>query len=119
LRKNEYQTVTETKLTKKNGEEIRLPTFEVQLRREKTIGKIDKGLFEAVIDVDLDRIRACEICTSIFWAKRFDSETCSPKCFGVLRTRRYRNLTVEEKAKRKADREANKNIKKESKIKGR
>jgi hypothetical protein len=63
---------------------------------------------EAIKGIDADRLRICEICSRVFWAKRKESETCSTKCFNNLRVRRYRNLTPEEKAKRKAQREANK-----------
>jgi hypothetical protein len=69
---------------------------------------VSNTLVNALRGVDADRLRTCEICNRIFWAKREDSETCSPKCFGVLRTRRYRTLTEEQKAERKAQREANK-----------
>jgi len=57
---------------------------------------------------DDSRLRRCEICNRIFWAKREESKTCSAPCFGILRTRLYRTLTDEEKAERKAQREANK-----------
>jgi hypothetical protein len=71
------------------------------------------GLAGVIHEIIPDRFRMCEICNKIFWAKREESETCSAPCFGILRTRRYRNLTPEEKAERKAKREANKKIKKQ------
>jgi hypothetical protein len=70
-------------------------------------GTIAKMIAEALKDAYVDRLRRCKICNHIFWAKREESETCSAPCFGILRTRRYRELTVEEKAERKAQREAN------------
>ncbi len=55
-----------------------------------------------------DRLRICEICSRLFWAKRKESKTCSARCFNNFRQNLYRKLTVEEKAERKARREANK-----------
>jgi len=69
-------------------------------------------LLKVLRGIDPDRLRFCKVCNqNIFWAKREDSETCSAKCFGRLRTKRYRTLTDEEKAERKAQREANKKYK--------
>ncbi|HXG84828.1 MAG TPA: hypothetical protein VNI84_12465 [Pyrinomonadaceae bacterium] len=67
------------------------------------------GLAALIGKFDDSRLRRCviESCQKIFWAKREESETCSARCFGILRTRRYRKLTDEEKAERKAQREAN------------
>jgi hypothetical protein len=65
---------------------------------------------------DSDRLRICEICSRLFWAKRKDSETCSARCFNNLRQRNHRNLTDEEKAQRKAKREANRQSKNELKV---
>jgi hypothetical protein len=108
LRKNDYLSANESELITSTGNTIVLPSFEVQLKREGTIGKVRKGLSEAVIGVDLDRIRTCEICSRIFWAKRTESSTCSPQHYETLKKRRARSLTDEEKAKKKAQREANK-----------
>lgn len=111
LRNNDYLSVNETELITRDGATITLPLLEAQLKREGTIGKIRKDLFGAFIDIDLDRIRTCEICNHIFWAKRTESSTCSPKHYETLKKRRARSLTDEEKAKRKAQREANKRFK--------
>lgn len=108
LRKNDVQSADDFSLITNSEERFSLPMMKAQLRRDGTSGKINKTFFESLIGLDLDRIRACEICSKIFWAKRSDSETCSARCFGILRTRRYRSLTAEEKAERKVLREANK-----------
>jgi hypothetical protein len=115
LRKNDYQSANERELITPDGETFSLPIIDVRLVRNGTIGNIQQEVAEMFVGVDLDRIRACEICNRIFWAKREDSKTCSPKCFGVLRTRDYRKLTDEEKAARKARRQANKEYKKKLK----
>jgi hypothetical protein len=62
---------------------------------------------EAINKTDADRLRICEICQRVFWAKREDSKTCSPRCLSALNTRNSRKLTAEEKAEKKAQREAN------------
>ncbi len=67
--------------------------------------------FDAVDGIAADRLRICEICQRVFWAKRQDSKTCSPLCLNTLNVRRHRKLTDEEKAQKKAQREANKNFK--------
>ncbi len=64
-----------------------------------------------------DRLRICKICTRVFWAKRAESEACSQDCANNLRVRRSRSLTDEEKAKRKAEREANRKLIKDRKAK--
>lgn len=59
------------------------------------------GHFEA------DRLRICETCSLLFWAKRKESKTCSAKCYNNFRQKLYRKLTDEEKAQRKTQRKAN------------
>lgn len=58
-------------------------------------------------DIDADRLRICEICSHIFWAKRADKETCSPDCANTRRVRLYRTLSSQEKEKRKSARKEN------------
>ena len=77
--------------------------------------RMTTSFFDAVDEIAADRLRICEICNRIFWAKREESETCSSPCFNNLRVRRYRNLTPEEKAERNAKREANRRINKKLK----
>lgn len=67
------------------------------------------GKFEA------ERLRICEVCSRLFWAKRQESKTCSAKCYNNYRQRLYRNLTDEEKAERKNRR--NDNRKRNNKLK--
>jgi hypothetical protein len=111
LRKGSYKFANETELVTSNGESIRLPLFTIQLKREGTIGKVKSEISDAFHNVDLDRIRACEICDRIFWAKRTESSTCSPKHYEALKKRRARALTDEEKAERKTKRQENKRYK--------
>ncbi len=112
LRKDSYRFVSESELITNDGESIRLPTFEVQLKREGTIGKVHKGLSEAVIGVDLDRIRTCEICEQVFWANYKNSFTCSTPCLNALRQRRHRKTNKEAiNEKRRANYDRNKKLK--------
>ncbi len=48
------------------------------------------GLSAALDGIIGDRLRSCEICSKIFWARRKESETCSGKCSNKLRVRRHR-----------------------------
>ncbi len=85
------------------------PAFFYINENNKIDVQINDFLLNILGGIDPNRLRFCKICNqNIFWAKREDSETCSAKCFGRLRTNRYRTLTDEEKAERKAQREANK-----------
>lgn len=75
------------------------------------------GLAALIGKFDDSRLRRCVICHSTFWAKRKDSKTCSPSCLNILNVRNSRALTDEEKAERKAQREANRNLVKDGKAK--
>ncbi len=66
------------------------------------------GLPALVGTFDDSRLRKCEICRCIYWAKRDNAKTCSPRCLSVLHTRNSRALTDEEKAAKKAQRKENK-----------
>jgi len=95
------------------------PNLEISIPIIEKDGEFRASLpvfLELISTINLDRLRACEICNRVFWAKREESKTCSAPCFGILRTRRYRNLTPEEKAERKAKREAIKKSKEEQKL---
>jgi hypothetical protein len=72
-------------------------------------GKLQStGLGTLVGNFDDTRLRRCKNCKRVFWAKRKESETCSLPCLNAFNVRRYRSLSDEEKAERKAQREANK-----------
>ena len=47
-------------------------------------------LDDALTDAMASRLRRCEVCLSIFWAKRKNSETCSTRCFNTLKQRKAR-----------------------------
>ena len=48
-------------------------------------------------EVPFYRIRACEICEKIFWAKRTDAKTCkNKKCSNALSQRKYQNRNKDE-----------------------
>ncbi len=82
-------------------------TIKTTLLRDKYGNLQTTGLAALIGTFDDNRLRKCEICDLIFWAKREDSKTCSKKCANTFRVRRYRSLTDEEKAERKAKRKAN------------
>ena len=68
------------------------------------------NLFNLLKGLDADRLRICEICDNIFWAKRANSESCTPRCLNTLNVRRSRSLNNKEKAKKEAERKANHNL---------
>ena len=76
-------------------------------------GKVKANLtgFASVIGkFEAERLRVCEICNRLFWAKRRESKTCSAKCYNNYRQRLYRHLTDEEKVERKNRRNANRKV---------
>jgi hypothetical protein len=76
------------------------------------------GLAALIGKFDDSRLRRCKVCEKrIFWAKRIESEACSLQCANVLRVRRYRSLTDEEKANKKAKQNANRELIKNGKAK--
>ncbi len=75
------------------------------------------GLASLIGTFDDSRLRRCEICQRIYWAKRENSKTCSPECLNILNVRRHRALTDEEKAEKKAQREIYRKVIKEGKAK--
>jgi hypothetical protein len=81
-----------------------------------------KSLFIALFeefDIPIYRIRSCEVCSSIFWAKRTDALTCeSKKCSDILRQRRYQENKRAISEKQKANKSlVKKGIAKQSKRK--
>lgn len=75
------------------------------------------GLASLLGTFDDSRLRTCQICEHIFWAKRKDSKTCGRRCLNVFNVREYRALTSEEKAERKARRKANQRMIKNGTVK--
>lgn len=75
-------------------------------------------LLDDLQEVDLRRIRLCDVCNSLFWAGRSNQTCCTRKCAHVLRNRRYRaryqegfyktNLTSKEKAQLQVKRNSTK-----------
>jgi hypothetical protein len=112
-RKEGFFTVGDKGLYRGNEQHFRLPELTVSIQITDTIIEVvPTGLGEAIHGVDGDRIRTCEICNRIFWAKRKDSETCSVSCFNILRQRRHRKRNKEEiNAKRRENYHYKKSIK--------
>lgn len=77
-----------------------IPSFPVTatIRYRGTVSTIEPTSLTRVLDgVDNDRIRACEQCSRIYWAKRSDSKACSPRCNNTLNIAKSRARTDEEK----------------------
>ncbi len=98
----------------KKGEQFDLKSDELRISTTINLVKIGEkfeasltGLAKLIGHFEADRLRICEICGRIFWAKRKESKTCSAKCFNNFRQQLYRKLTAEEKAERKSRRESN------------
>jgi predicted nucleic acid-binding Zn ribbon protein len=70
---------------------------------------------EVIRGIEADRLRLCEVCDHIFWAKRKDAETCSPNCLNVLRQRRFRQQNKEQVNARRRENYAHKKKLKERK----
>ena len=67
--------------------EARLPvevpfsvTVNLVVNDKGVVGSSDNPVLRALTGVRADRIRACTICSRIFWAPRVNSECCSEKC---------------------------------------
>jgi len=52
-------------------------------------------LFSFVVDVQVSRIRRCEICEDYFWAGRKDKKVCSARCGATRRKRNERERYFE------------------------
>jgi hypothetical protein len=52
-------------------------------------------LLLAIEGVEVSRIRECDVCRQIFWAKRTDQLCCKRRCAKTLRTRRWRQGYVD------------------------
>lgn len=93
-----YDTDLHTPLlfTQKNGETRATP----------------QGFSKVIERIDLERLRACEICSRIFWANYKNSFTCSTPCLNALRQRRHREKNKEAiNEKRRANYDRNKKLK--------
>lgn len=114
--RNDFLYAHEHQLITKSGEIVELPHLTIQLTRDGEIGKMPGQPFEAFHGLNLDRIRACEVCNRIFWAKREDKKTCSAPCLNVFNVRRYRSYSEEKKAEIKERRKANEKLKQNPKV---
>jgi predicted nucleic acid-binding Zn ribbon protein len=47
----------------------------------------DNGFLDALVGVDVTRIRQCVICRKFFWANRIDKKSCREKCANTLNQR--------------------------------
>lgn len=98
---------------RKSGQEalnlqITIPATSFVIKNNKFTWGTESPLEKVITEgIEKDRLRICEICGRIFWAKRTESETCSPECANNLRVRLSRSLSDEQKAERNAERKAN------------
>lgn len=107
LRVGENLLEDESLIKTKSGEIFTLPKFKVQLSRKETKGKINSNNILPIVDVDLDRIRLCEICKHIFWAKKTNAVTCGEKkCsdeLGNKKRKEARRKVKEQEAQKKEE----------------
>jgi hypothetical protein len=72
-----------------------LSETEVRIEADGT-AYLQKSLFSDAIDgIDVRRIRLCEVCENLFWAKRLDQVFCSKACSGLQRVQRWREKSAE------------------------
>jgi len=81
-----------------------------EIRKGETEKSTWSSLLTAIRKIKYNRLRICEVCERIFWANNKNSETHSPQCANILRVRKHRQLSDEEKEARKAQRKANERI---------
>lgn len=107
-RSGHYYFVSPGHIITTEGEDITLPILTIPLTaKNETYGDIDSKFANALIGINLDRIRECQICSNIFWANRTDSFTCSATCANHLRVQKYRNRNIEEIRRKDVARKAN------------
>jgi hypothetical protein len=87
---------------KRKGQELSelgLPALKMELSLTDS-GKFEvkpSGLAEILEHIEGDRIRRCKICSSFFWAKRIDANTCGAKCLNHYSVILYRSKrTIEQ-----------------------
>lgn len=84
----------------KNDKSFELPTIEITVKPMiDSEGKLEikiPAVFDVLNDINADRLRICEICNQIFWAKKKNSETCQKSCYNTLGQSRYRKKNREE-----------------------
>jgi len=97
LRRKVYQLIHEAVYFIKTGKEgVFVPESPVSFWLSYNFSKNKKFNFEpdlvvtALQDVDIDRLRFCEVCKNVFFANRKEKIGCSDKCNQVLRTRKRR-----------------------------
>ncbi len=71
---------------------LRKDSGEIEVRMDEFSEALSPSGKESV---DINRIRACEVCSRIFWAGRIDKWGCSPKCSNVIRVRKSRERKQE------------------------
>lgn len=82
---------------------VKLRVYELILQKDEDGIARPVGIFGLLGWFDQTRLRKCKICTRIFWAKRKDKETCSPKCLHALVLRKYRETHSEEINQKRRD----------------
>jgi hypothetical protein len=65
-------------------------TLDLTIGEDGRIGFKDSEILEALIGVDATRIRECEICQRIFWARQDNMYSCGSRCSATRRQRKLR-----------------------------
>jgi hypothetical protein len=82
------------------------PTSQIYIDRHSGVITERKDLLSALVGVEAQRVRECEVCRRIFWAQREDRWTHSKKCSDTQRQRRLRDPEQRiEYERRRAERE--------------
>jgi hypothetical protein len=65
--------------------------IDAQILRDETGNEYLTGLAGVIGTFRSDRLRICQSCARLFWAKREDSKACSPRCLNNLHVRKSRS----------------------------
>jgi hypothetical protein len=56
--------------------------------------------------IELERIRKCPVCETLFWAGRLDQSACRPRCANVLRAKTWREKYAAKNKRKERNRKA-------------
>ncbi len=96
------------------GEELFVAPIVLKIVNNKFA--VNDDLLEMMLNIeDVRRLRLCEVCSNVFWAKRLDAWGCSPKHNVAIRQRKFRDNSKEknkeaEKRKQKRQNWVNQNF---------
>jgi hypothetical protein len=114
---NSVKTFAERMKRERNGEVVSWESqsfyISAEISRDNNGTEYLTGFAGLIGKFKSDRLRICESCSRIFWAKRIDSKTCSAKCLNVFSVSNSRR-PVEKKLKKLQTEFASENTKLEN-----